>query len=138
MTYALPLVRAARPRGSDVTSNLRFLRYVSRPTASARALELLASAGRALERGRFRRFATAPPRACAAALRLHAATQGVHQVHHVGRRRHRRRRRFLAGLLGGDQLLERALVAVLELRGVEFGLLGLEDVLRQIEHVLRD
>src|SRR5262245_8214068 len=32
MTNAFPLARLVRPRGSEVTSNLRFLRYVCRPT----------------------------------------------------------------------------------------------------------
>src|SRR5262245_19895586 len=32
MMNAFPLARLVRPRGSEVTSNLRFLRYVCRPT----------------------------------------------------------------------------------------------------------
>src|SRR5262245_62655211 len=41
MTNAFPLARPVRPRGSEVTSNLRFLRYVCRPTVAALQLARL-------------------------------------------------------------------------------------------------
>src|SRR5262245_63865324 len=103
--------------------------------ASARPFEL---AARAPLRGAAptRRLAARPARrsAAAAPLRLDAAAQRVHQVDHVRGLRLRRWRRLLAGLLGLDQLLERGLVTILELRRIELGLLGFQDVLGELEH----
>src|SRR5215813_13497857 len=73
-----------------------------------------------------------------APLGLHAAAQGIHETHDIGRSRCWRRRRLLACLLGRDQLLQRGFVAVFEFGRIELGLLGLQNVLRQVEHVLRN
>ena len=44
----------------------------------------------------------------------------------------------LAGSLAPDQRLQRVLVFILEFRRIEMGGLGIEDVARQFDHVLRN
>src|ERR1700686_986395 len=64
----------------------------------------------------------------AAAIGLSAAAQGIHQVDHIAGLWLVQRRRRLAGALGLDQRIQRILVAILELVGIEMALLGLQDM----------
>ena len=74
----------------------------------------------------------------AAALGLDAPTQRIQEVDDLRRLAIARRLDLLAGLLLLQHILERLFVMVLEPLGLEVRLLGLHDMLREIEHVLGD
>src|SRR5258705_8574874 len=63
--------------------------------------------------------------------------QRIHEVDDL-RRLAARRLDLLAGLLLLQEILQRLFVAVLEPLRLEVSLLGLHDMLRQVEHILRD
>ena len=76
----------------------------------------------------------APP--CAAAAGFEALAQRVHKVDDVGWRALLRTLDLLALLLAPEQIFERVLVLVLELLRLEVASFGLDDMNREINHVL--
>src|SRR3954447_27050638 len=71
-------------------------------------------------------------------LRIEAGSESIHEVHDGRRQDLSGGLDLLAGLLARQQVPQRALVAVLKLLRLEMPGLALDDMPREIEHVLRE
>ena len=76
-------------------------------------------------------------RRCLLFLGIDAGTQGIHEIDHLRCRTFLRRFDLFASLLLFEQIDQRVLVAVLELRRIEVAGFGLDDVSGEIEHLFR-